>query len=196
MGSGRVQASGPLRAFDDDRAGAPNPDHLRRWTLSAAKPKSPPPQLAIQTTALELAGPLARLTFQATPYNMDAPYWQGSRFNGIVENMAMQRTVRVQTVLGETLLFRAMVGREAISEPYEYQLTLVSDDDSVAFADLLGTDMTVEIDVLGDDQRHFHGLVSRFASSATRATSPATRRCSDRGCGSCPARPTAASSRR
>jgi type VI secretion system secreted protein VgrG len=85
--------------------------------------------------------------------------------------MAMQRTVRVRTVLGEALLFRAMVGREAISEPYQYQLTLVSDDDSVAFEDLLGTDMTVEVDVLGDEKRYFHGLVSHFSYVGTEGAS-------------------------
>ena len=85
--------------------------------------------------------------------------------------MAMQRTVRVRTVLGEALLFRAMVGREGISEPYQYQLTLVSDDDSVAFDDLLGTDMTVEVDVLGDEKRYFHGLVSHFSYVGTEGAS-------------------------
>ena len=64
-----------------------------------------------------------------------------------------------------------MVGREAISEPYQYQLTLVSDDDSVAFEDLLGTDMTVEVDVLGDEKRYFHGLVSHFSYVGTEGTS-------------------------
>ena len=85
--------------------------------------------------------------------------------------MAVQRAVRVRTVRGETLLFRAMVGREAISEPYQYQLELVSADDSVAFDDLLGTGMTVEVDVLGNDKRYFHGLVSHFSYVGTEGGS-------------------------
>lgn len=77
--------------------------------------------------------------------------------------MAEHRSVRLTTVLGDRLRFRRMAGEEALDRPFLLELELGSADPAIELGDLLGTGMTVEIEVLGGSPRHFHGLVSRFA---------------------------------
>jgi type VI secretion system secreted protein VgrG len=77
--------------------------------------------------------------------------------------MPEQRSVRLTSVLGDKLRFRLMSGEEALSRPFRFELELASDDPSIHLADLLGTPVAVEVDVLGGGKRWFHGLVSRFA---------------------------------
>jgi type VI secretion system secreted protein VgrG len=79
--------------------------------------------------------------------------------------MLEQRSVRLTSVLGDKLRFRRMSGAEALSRPFRFELDLASDDPSIHLADLLGTPVAVEVDVLGGGKRWFHGLVSRFALS-------------------------------
>ena len=110
--------------------------------------------------------------------------------------MAEQRSVRLTTALGDKLRFRRLAGEEALGRPFSFELELGSDDPAIELADLLGTGMAVEIDVLGGGPRHFHGLVSRFAFVGYEGDEAATRRRCDPGSGSCAAPPTAGSSRR
>ena len=77
--------------------------------------------------------------------------------------MAEHRSVRLTTVLGDRLRFRRMAGEEALDSPFLLELELGSADPAIELGDLLGTGMTVEIEVLGGGRRHLHGLVSRFA---------------------------------
>lgn len=74
------------------------------------------------------------------------------------------RTLSVNTVLGEDrLLLRRMHVLERISTPFEYTLTLLSEDLDIAADDLLGTPATVAL-VCGDgERRYFNGLINRFS---------------------------------
>ena len=56
-----------------------------------------------------------------------------------------------------------MLGEEALSRPFRFELELASDDEAIDFDDLLGTAMAVEVPLAGGGKRWFHGLVSRFA---------------------------------
>ena len=73
-----------------------------------------------------------------------------------------QRSIRLTSTLGDGLRFRSLRGEEALSRPFRFELEFACDDSSIDLAGLLGTAMTVELDVVGG-KRWFHGLVSRCA---------------------------------
>ena len=61
------------------------------------------------------------------------------------------RTLSVNTVLGpDVLLLRDMAGTERLSAPFEYDLTLLSENVDIAAKELLGTPVTVAL-ALRDD---------------------------------------------
>jgi type VI secretion system secreted protein VgrG len=71
----------------------------------------------------------------------------------------------IETPLGEDRLFvRRLVGTEAISRPFRYELELLSPDDALDLGALIGQPVLLKIDLpsLGAE-RFIHGLVSRFA---------------------------------
>ncbi len=74
------------------------------------------------------------------------------------------RFLSVNTILGaETLLVHSMVTQERLSTPFEYELTLLSTDATIAPDALLGTAMTVALEVLNNARRFYHGYVQKFA---------------------------------
>lgn len=74
------------------------------------------------------------------------------------------RFLSVNTVLGsEKLLLRSMTGRERLSTPFEYELTLLSTDLDIAPDTLLGTAMTVALTLSNNGRRFYNGYVSRFS---------------------------------
>ena len=81
--------------------------------------------------------------------------------------MPIQRSVRVKTVLGDTLAFHHMTGSEAISRPFAFELVLVSEDMALRLEDVLGTPVTIALELDQGAERYFHGLVSDFAYVGT-----------------------------
>lgn len=84
-----------------------------------------------------------------------------------------KRSVKIFSSLPEnTLLFSAMSGAERLSELYDYRLELISEDHDLALDDLLGTDMTVQLElsessaVSVGNYRYFHGFVADCAHVA------------------------------
>jgi type VI secretion system secreted protein VgrG len=53
-----------------------------------------------------------------------------------------------------------MTGREALGEPFDYAVDLVSDDPNIKLTDLLGQPMIVHLALADGDLRHFHGIVT------------------------------------
>ncbi len=69
----------------------------------------------------------------------------------------------VTTPLGAKVLrLHALRAREQLSQPFEYQLELLSEDPDIDFTQLIGQACCVEIEVLGGTRRAFNGLVTRF----------------------------------
>jgi len=69
----------------------------------------------------------------------------------------------VQTALGpDALLLDAFQATEAISQPFACTLTMRSDSNALAAADLIGTSATVTLQRPDKAARHFNGIVSRF----------------------------------
>lgn len=84
-----------------------------------------------------------------------------------------KRSVKIFSCLPEhTLLFNAMSGAERISELYNYRLEVISEDPALALDDLLGTDITVQLelsesrDISAGNYRYFHGFVADCAHVA------------------------------
>ncbi|MET1079257.1 MAG: type VI secretion system tip protein TssI/VgrG, partial [Pseudomonas sp.] len=76
----------------------------------------------------------------------------------------MNRTLNVTTVLGpDTLRFDALNGREEISRLFDFNLTLKSEQKSLDPDAMLGTSVTVDIELPGGAKRYLNGQCARFA---------------------------------
>lgn len=74
----------------------------------------------------------------------------------------MTRTVQVHTALNaEQLKFRAMRGREALSQLFEFEVDMVSPSFNLDLKKLLGTSLTIEV-TDGGAPRFLNGTVVRF----------------------------------
>lgn len=87
------------------------------------------------------------------------------------------RPAAVQTALGDdALLLRSFTIRERLSEPFQIELDLLSEDGSIAFDSVVGKPATIRLGTL-EKPRYFNGIVTRFGQgcgkgqySAYRAT--------------------------
>src|SRR5215471_8189073 len=78
--------------------------------------------------------------------------------------MDKNRIAKAHTPLGPTLAFRQLTGREQISGLFELQLELLADkDNTVLPSDLIGKDITIELEIQGGGSRYLNGQVTRFA---------------------------------
>lgn len=76
-----------------------------------------------------------------------------------------QDTLKLQitTPLGPNkLLVRGFAGEEYVSEPFRFDVELVSEDDALDFSAVIGQGATVTLHLNDGTQHHFNGLVERF----------------------------------
>lgn len=84
-----------------------------------------------------------------------------------------RREVSVKTALGaDVLLFKRIHCSEALGRLSEFRLELASERGDIRIADVLGTDLTVSIDLPKGGQRHFHGIVTQFSYQGWRDDKP------------------------
>jgi type VI secretion system secreted protein VgrG len=77
------------------------------------------------------------------------------------------RRIAISTPLGkDVLLLRGFTGTEAISQPFHFDLDLVSENDSIKFQDVVGKNVTLRIYDTDGKERHWNGFVSRFSQGA------------------------------
>ncbi len=76
--------------------------------------------------------------------------------------MSSRRPTRVETPLGDKLLFHSMHTEEALGEPFVFDVELLSDDNQIDFSDLLGEHLTVYVDIGADQERSFNGIITSF----------------------------------
>ncbi|MCD2517133.1 type VI secretion system tip protein VgrG [Massilia sp. G4R7] len=75
-----------------------------------------------------------------------------------------EREVSVKSALADdVLLFRSMSCSEALGRIFTYRLELSSTKGDIKIADVLGTSMTVVLDLPEGGERYFNGVVTRFA---------------------------------
>jgi type VI secretion system secreted protein VgrG len=77
------------------------------------------------------------------------------------------RRIAITTPLGkDVLLLRGFTGSEAISQMFHFDLDLLSENDSIAFQDVVGKSVTLRIYDANGGERHWNGFISRFSQGA------------------------------
>ena len=80
-------------------------------------------------------------------------------------NYQDQRSVKITSPFGENaLLFVRLSAREQVSQAFQYDLTLYSEEGNLDADKILGQALVVTLDT-GHHKRYFHGLVSEFAQT-------------------------------
>jgi type VI secretion system secreted protein VgrG len=81
------------------------------------------------------------------------------------------RPIRIDTPLGEdTLLLESFSGAEYVSQPFRFQLEMVSQSASLALDDLLQKPAVVSLRMVGGEQRYFHGWIGRAVQGPRSAS--------------------------
>jgi len=74
------------------------------------------------------------------------------------------REARIKTPLGEDILFISdMTVNEELGRLFSIDLELLSDKEDIKFEDLLGQNVTIEIDLINDETTYFNGYISSFS---------------------------------
>lgn len=74
------------------------------------------------------------------------------------------RICTIHSVLGpNVLLLQRMEGRERISEPFRFELDFYSEKSDVQFDEIVGTSLTLELQLPDQKKRYWNGVVSRFS---------------------------------
>jgi type VI secretion system secreted protein VgrG len=68
----------------------------------------------------------------------------------------------ITPLAADALVFASMYGHEALGEPFDYQVDLVSEDPTIAWTDLLGQTIAVKVQLPQGGERYFHGHVTSF----------------------------------
>ena len=74
----------------------------------------------------------------------------------------MSRRVTIQTPLGEALQFRQLVGREALSQLYAFDIELLGSSNAIDPKTLLGKASTVAVETESGGVRYLGGIATRF----------------------------------
>ncbi len=73
------------------------------------------------------------------------------------------RLLQIDTPLGENvLLLKELTGQEGISRLYKFELELLTEGPHIPAKDLIGQPVTVRVKLKGNEERFFHGHISRF----------------------------------
>jgi hypothetical protein len=81
----------------------------------------------------------------------------------------MNRTLNVSTPLGaEVLRLDGLQGRESLSQLFDFQLTLKSEEKGIPAQSLLGQPITVDVEVDGGARRYLNGPCVQFRSVGRR----------------------------
>jgi len=77
------------------------------------------------------------------------------------------RLLSIKTPLGaDVLILQSFAGTERISSLFSYQLELLSAQDNIPPADIVGKNVTITLDLADGSQRFFNGFVSQFVGGA------------------------------
>lgn len=76
------------------------------------------------------------------------------------------RLISIDTPLGtDVLLLQSISGHEGISRLFEFELDLISENNSISFTDIVGKNVTISLEQYDGSIRYLNGCVSRFAQS-------------------------------
>jgi type VI secretion system secreted protein VgrG len=78
------------------------------------------------------------------------------------------RLLRIDTPLGpDVLILRSFTGAEGLSQLYKFELDLFTEGPAINFADIIGKPVTIRVELFEDNERFFHGVISRFAQTGS-----------------------------
>ncbi|WP_296700125.1 type VI secretion system Vgr family protein [Thiocapsa sp. UBA6158] len=81
------------------------------------------------------------------------------------------RSIGVDTVLGpDVLVLAAVKATERLSQPFEYDLELLSERIDVSASELLGTPATVSLQLVSGERRYFNGYIRSFSQVGFEGT--------------------------
>jgi type VI secretion system secreted protein VgrG len=72
------------------------------------------------------------------------------------------RPTKATTPLGDALMFHRLTGREEIGRLFEYEVELLSTDETLSFTDVVGQSITIEIELPSGEVRHLDGICASF----------------------------------
>jgi len=76
------------------------------------------------------------------------------------------RELEIATPLGkDVLLITSMSGTEQLGRPFRFELELSSEDYQIKYADIVGQNVTIRLNLSEDKTRYFNGFVSRFTQT-------------------------------
>ncbi|HEY5512437.1 MAG TPA: type VI secretion system tip protein TssI/VgrG, partial [Geomonas sp.] len=82
-----------------------------------------------------------------------------------------KRHIRLATVLGkDVLLVEAFHGDEGMSRLFRYELSLLSENQGIKFEEIIGTAVTVALDLPWGRKRFLNGIISKFAQVSGSGT--------------------------
>ncbi|MBI5590676.1 MAG: type VI secretion system tip protein VgrG [Deltaproteobacteria bacterium] len=78
------------------------------------------------------------------------------------------RLIAIETPLGpDILLLGEFSGTESVSRLFSYRLTLLSENHRIAFADIIGRNVTLSINLNSGRKRFINGIVASFSQSSS-----------------------------
>jgi type VI secretion system secreted protein VgrG len=81
------------------------------------------------------------------------------------------RHIEIETPLGEdVLLLQRFSGREAMSQLFEFDLDLLSENHEIDFDDIIGQNVTIRMDLKDGGKRYWNGFISRFVQGVSTST--------------------------
>jgi type VI secretion system secreted protein VgrG len=73
------------------------------------------------------------------------------------------RELEIATPLGkDVLLLTSMSGTEQLSRPFRFELELASEEHQIISTDIVGQNVTIRLNLSGDNTRYFNGFISSF----------------------------------
>src|ERR1043165_5992466 len=77
------------------------------------------------------------------------------------------RRIAISTPLGDdTLLLRSFAGHEGMSQPFRFDLDLLSEKNSISFDSIVGKNVTLSVTLADGSERYWNGFISRFSQGA------------------------------
>ena len=74
------------------------------------------------------------------------------------------RLIAIDTPLGkDVLLLAGFKGREGLSHLFDFELSLLSENHSISFQDIVGKNVTISVVLADGDKGYFNGIIARFA---------------------------------
>lgn len=78
------------------------------------------------------------------------------------------RSASLATDLGDdVLLLKGFVGKEELGRPFQFKLDLLSEDHNISFDDIVGTNVTLRLNLNNDETRYINGYVVSFSQASS-----------------------------